>query len=477
MKNALILLLAFLCGWVACCSSSKHDGAALVGAGVGSQPITPASWTVPNWYIDPANSTGCASNSNSCTSATCGTVGIGPCQTVTEITSHRWGTNSPVLGQTTTLNVLSGETLGQEKIVLKPIVVNQSGFVLQVPQANMATVASFTLGAVTAKNRTTGVLLQAAGFSAAGLAAGQLVINNTHASRAYILSISGSTATLMQPFVPSTVANATTFGYFPAEVDTWASGDSVTVVSPLLLNLNVFDVRGADSNASGTSGGWFWVQGIDVPDTGGTPGSSYWSTQSPDTYGYFVDSKIDPYLLANTVSTGAGIEWIDDYLSAGGVLGDVNFVVGGGTPSTSFGLNADGEFSEFDGDVVLEGTQQSSGIFGNYVVTGWVYVSGPMNLYGHSYVRAEDSLNYPSAALWGPGSLHVNDAAVYEQIGSVTFASHLLVTGGITIGGLTTATSYASAVLTDGRSITAANLDTFGALFDVKTGARICKLN
>src|SRR5579875_1013792 len=82
----------------------------MVLAASSSSPIIPASWTVPNWYIDPSNSTGCASDSNSGTSSTCGAAGsgIGPLATWGELQVHRWGCQGggqvcPRLQQTTTI--------------------------------------------------------------------------------------------------------------------------------------------------------------------------------------------------------------------------------------------------------------------------------------------------------------------------------------------------------------------------------------
>ena len=65
----------------------------------GSQPILPPSWTVPTWHINPANSIGCASDTNSGTSASCTggcsgsvcTSGIGPLLTYQELNVHRLG--------------------------------------------------------------------------------------------------------------------------------------------------------------------------------------------------------------------------------------------------------------------------------------------------------------------------------------------------------------------------------------------------
>lgn len=449
---------------VAIGNGSKFSGAgssAWTFFAQGAQP----SWLVGAWFFDPVH------GSDSAT----GTDSSHPVQTVMGGIVARWGTPYVTLPQTTTITELSAETLGQEKIILHPTMVGQSGFVIVAPQANMTTVASFTLGTVTSKNRTTGVLLQAAGFSAGGLAVGQLVVNNTHPSRAFIYALSGGTATLMQPFVTSSSANATTFGYFPAEVDTWATGDSVTVLQTSLLNLEQLDVRGSDTNSAGTSGGWFWVQGIEVPDVSGTNGASYWSTESPDAFGFIVDSKLDPYVVANTTSASAGLEWIDDILMGGAVYGTFNYVIGGGSVPASYGLAANDIGNSFDGDVICAGGPKGLSNVSSYTFLGYVYVVGNLDLWGHSYIRQEDNLYYSGAALWGPGSLHVHDSSIYEQVGSVTFASHLLVTGGIYIDEATTATSYSSGTFTDGRAITAANLDTYDGLMNPKTGARICR--
>src|ERR1700722_12668045 len=93
-------------------------------------PIVPASWTVSNWYIDPANSVGCASNSNSGTSATCvggctGAVcasGIGPITTYAELITHRLGTQSPQypFGQSVTFNQLSSQPLNVDSLFFTP---------------------------------------------------------------------------------------------------------------------------------------------------------------------------------------------------------------------------------------------------------------------------------------------------------------------------------------------------------------------
>ncbi|MHB8331504.1 MAG: hypothetical protein ACYDEA_04845, partial [Candidatus Dormibacteria bacterium] len=129
------------------------------------QPIIPPSWLIADWYVDPANLSGVASDSNSGTAAT-GTPGsgIGPLLTISELVDQRWGTRSPILAQTTTLHLLSTETLGQESVVLEPIMVGGHNFI--VLGSLLAVGAPFAAGVVTPKVRgNPGTLLQVAGFT------------------------------------------------------------------------------------------------------------------------------------------------------------------------------------------------------------------------------------------------------------------------------------------------------------------------
>ena len=66
-------------------------------------PILPASWAVPNWYIDPSNISGAASDANNCTSRAT------PCVTWAEIVA-RWGTNAPHISAATVITFMSSQT-------------------------------------------------------------------------------------------------------------------------------------------------------------------------------------------------------------------------------------------------------------------------------------------------------------------------------------------------------------------------------
>ena len=246
-------------------------------AALGSTPLVPASWTVPAWFVDSANATTCASNTNSGTAATCsggcsGSVcpsGIGPLVLATEIVGHRWGTPAPVLAQDTTITFVSTQTLNQENINLAPIVVQGASFALLgggTLTGAGSLVASFTLGVVTPKNRATPQNLTSTGFVAAGLAVGQLVVNTSQAnSRALIQALGGGTATLSQPLAPLAFpADASNFPVaMPAENDSWTTGDTVQVYKQPLINL-----KGWNPNGGGHDRERDWRYGLD-------PGSNH----------------------------------------------------------------------------------------------------------------------------------------------------------------------------------------------------------
>src|SRR5260370_1417097 len=73
-------------------------------------PIQPASWRASAWCIDPANRSGCASNSNNGTSCACDGAGGGPLMSHAELAVHRWGTYTPTLPAQVTETFLSAQS-------------------------------------------------------------------------------------------------------------------------------------------------------------------------------------------------------------------------------------------------------------------------------------------------------------------------------------------------------------------------------
>lgn len=414
------------------------------------------SWTVPQWFVDPANSSGCASDGNlTCTISTCGTPGDGPCRTRAQITS-RWTTEAPVIAQNTNVRWLSSEasvTADPYRIMVRPVngaTYSETGF--------LSSVATFALGTVTAKNRSTGQRLTAGGFVAGGLAAGQLVINTTRAnSKAWIVSIAGGVATLTQPVA----ATATTPGsglYTPAEVDTWVATDTVVVDKLQTVNLRGFiPMGGADLGALGTAG-TVWLQDLHINDAGGAATDSYWpATCDLSPYCEIAECVFDPNVIArraflvNNFANGQGANF--ETVTLAGLMGFA-------TTTNAF----------YDQDVQLAGGLEGhafNAVGLAYVPTGSVFYTvgrGGWNFtqtYGSGY------------ALWGPGSLAISDGGGFYNTGGSTFATTLLISGGISLDSVATGTKYAAGVWTDAVALTAANLDTNTALIRPQTGSVI----
>jgi hypothetical protein len=433
--------------------------------------VTPLSWTVPNWYIDPANGTGCASNGNSCTSATCAGPGIGPCVTAQEIIAQRWGTPSPILAQTTTFNALSGETVGQEEIVVSPTMVQATTFGVI---GTLALVATFNLGTVTAKNRATPQLLESTGFTAAGLAVGQIVINPAEgSSRAIVENLSGGTATLSQPLAPLTIANAG-FAPQPAENDAWASGQSVNVYSMPTLNLQVVNPQGGDNNLASTTGA-AWIQYVSVPDWSGTDGDSNVQIGGPSAiYTSIVDSAIHPYTLTTEGPYGHyGTTLIGDYMPGGGTY--TNATIIGGV--IGLGCSA-GNQMFIDGDCIVESTIYVDGVS---AAVGYAYVgtgpggenNGLLLQYGATF---ELDGGLYGIGLYGPGGANVQSGcSLLLDSSTVSWTQGLLLTGGLRINSGFTGSSYSSGTWTDGRALNVTNLDLYTGLQNPVTGARYSK--
>jgi len=192
------------------------------------QPFIPASWTVPAWYIDPANATTCATDSNNCTSAACGAAGsgIGPCQTWQEIETHRWGcagsTACPRLQQNTTITFLSSQANALDPVYFFPSIENSS--LVQITGVLNSTTRSSTgtFTAVTSKSRSgkTGLLVTLSGASPGPF---DLVVNNTRGSRGILNDESAAGGLEVSQPMTGTQGVA-----LPVEDDTWANGDSYT---------------------------------------------------------------------------------------------------------------------------------------------------------------------------------------------------------------------------------------------------------
>jgi hypothetical protein len=365
--------------------------------------------------------------------------------------------------QNTTINLLGPQTLGQEDVVLEPIVVQSAWFAVVGTPTLVQTV---TLGTVTPRVRgNPGTLLQATGFGSA--TPGQYLVNTTHPSRSYIYANSGGTATVAQPVALVTpAANATNFPTSPpARVDTWAAGDTVQVYNVPLLNLKMWQPSGGDTNAS-SIGGVAWLQGVHIPDVSGTPGNSYLALTGTITscVPWIVDCVIDPYVELLGQS-GGGVDggFATNCYFTGGLQAENASVWSGIVLSYGIGL---GTFGAVDGDTIAT----TIGCYGaDSCFVGAAYVSTGVLGYGGAKLKLDDTA-YGINALWGPGYCELIDASSLQLVGSTWVASLFL--SPLTIEGASTGTSYAAGVWTDGIALTPANLDAHGTLQNPRTGCR-----
>jgi hypothetical protein len=375
------------------------------------------------------------------------------------IVQTKWLTRGPILKQTTTIHFLNAETLNQEDIVLTPVIVGGVNLVL-LGTAALALAATEVIATITHKNRTTPALLSVTVASAAGIVAGQKCINTTRNSAARVSSVVGTTITFDQPFTLLTPASAD-FGLVPSEDDAWAAGNTLKFYTLPLVNLKILGVRGGDNNAADTAC-VCWMQDMLIPDTGGAPGLSTFTPNSPDVYLNLVDCEIQPFLVT---LPGAGDEASATFVNVG-LPGDTDLsfcsFYGGEIAGGSVG-----GFSLMDFDTVLAGAFFAHGAE-NYV--GEVYVGVSYEVFvGASIIP--DNLNV-ACFIWGPGSF-ANLGYVNSRAGN--YATIMLVKGALTLDGAATATKAVLSTtwtFTGGIALTPANIDANGGLQNPLTGHR-----
>jgi hypothetical protein len=438
-------------------------------AATGAQPIIPASWTVGHWYIDPSNASGCASDSNSGTSATCGASGVGPLVSWQELNVHRWGcagvpTACPRIQQNTILSYLSSVTNVSDTIVTAPSIELGTYMAIECALGTAQQSATGTLNTVTSKLRTSNQALSSTFTVTSGATAvGQLVVNTTHSnSRAWIVTSGGL---LTQPLAPITAP--VPFPPTLTEVDTWAHGDSFVAYTPMTVYIASIApvVTGLDNNLdtgfyvldcnnpydpTNTNGiGSTFTMGMDVT----VAESSLGRVASMASQGTAWDASL------NVFSNGSGS------YTAARVDAGLDIIFGGGTLATLEGSIA----LTYDYDYVFSGANEFYISYGDqpniataYIDTGSSIVAEPP---GGVWSSAQ---SLGTASIYGPGSIKVlgpgNITYGPEHNATQTFpiANTGSGGGGLFIGTSSTACSHSNAspdVISCGIPITTVNLD------------------
>lgn len=411
-----------------------------------ASPIIPSSWTVANWFVN--KSTG--SDQNPCTSSG------SPCATKQEIWVHRLGCfgapmDCPRFQQTTTLEQDASDTDNNDPLYAHVALEKGASFIVKGGTV-AGTAATFTRS--TAKNRTAGAnALLSGSFSAGVPAVGMLVVNTTRGnSRAWIeSSAGGANWNLTQPFAPVTPP---TGNAVPAEVDTWVSTDSVTLINPIAINIS--DISGVQTDTTGSFNNHVYLYNANIFDPLGvfndniTIGTQIFidecSLQREAAFIGTTDSyariQINAQFLGglNTVGGGAVDAFVDPIFVGGSVQNIAEFA-----SSPAF----DGDFIQDVNMTTGAGTQ-----FGFYFMGGNLAMNGSPN--------AIEKLFYNNSIIYGATAktFGVHGSGHVVNLTGNTFANTLTFPGNISINASTTACSATAAgVINCGISITPAHLD------------------
>jgi hypothetical protein len=385
------------------CASKKP----ITFAAIGSTPITPISWTVTNWFIDPANLSTTASDSNDCITSTTA------CLTFGEVIVHRLGTHSPQWAQSVTINQISAQTLNVDNWYLNPVSVQGSNYAVIATNPNRG--ASFSPTTVTAKVQTSaGNALSLNGNLPAGLSVGDIVTNITKSSIAKVQAVAGGNATMTQPFAS---AGLTTISPFPflTEDDTWANTDTYQATVPILSNMKTPLPLGGDATNPGGAIGTAWFQGLEIADSSGAPGGSVISAAPSGMSMMFSMCTMDPVFLLDNLRGEAS-----EYLSCTGNVIEVlaGAMIQGGACTQ---LTALGSLANIDGDVIVKTTFN---VFGVDVTIGDVQLLSTATMVLQPGAVAKTIAFTNTALLWGPGKLNLR-ASTFLNASGGTWANSL----------------------------------------------------
>jgi hypothetical protein len=409
-------------------------------AAAGSTPITPVSWTVPNWYFAP----GSGADDNTCTTSG------SPCATWGEIWVHRLGAGSPQLQQNTTFHQLSGQTLNVDNIfgTFQLSAGHQVAFIGSLTQVctipiNTATVTAQVRGGP-------GTRWQVSNMC--GGAAGKMLLQDvTQNTWSTIDSIGGGVATISQPLSNSLL---TTIGSPTLAEASMATNDAFAVWSQPLSNLKRFQVVSTDTTSSGVAG-VAWIQDVEVADSSTTGVSSF--AIPNDSPAVFSRVRFDGRIRGGSAHTY--------YLLGGDVAGDVR--VTGGFPILYGGvlrssLTSIGSAPQLLGDVAVHGN------FFLYASTVILGTSGADGVYSDASMTVEESTTTRiTGPLWGTVAIGTAPNG-WVRCNSTPCTAVIVTNGTLQVtsptGNATTGSFYSAGTWTDGTTITATNIHAHGGL-------------
>jgi hypothetical protein len=477
MTRLRFLVLAVLaCIVVTGCPASK-------GAKVGVYSA-PSALSVPAWFIDPQNTTGCASDQNTGTQSTCTGGTNGPLKTWFGLANANWGCVNvaqccPRLLQTVTVTFLSSHTDTSDPVYACAYLESLAApsLIIQGALGAAQQVATGTTGTVTAKNRatpqplaTTFTLTAPDGGTAPTLLAGEFVVNTTHPSAAWINTV-GSPNTMTQPLARFVLG---TNG--PAEVDTWANTDAVTIYQP--VNVNVVQVSGGtvDLNTTSFNNGVVLLN-VNVFDPNAAASFNF----DPVYFTGHVGPTVAESQVSRTVALGNSpdISQVATFVNAD-IVGNIR---GGPSYGQNGSLSIVGGQFRASGAIVGVATIDKDTIISANVTMqdgtlGFVFVPTSKTLLVNGRANTTST-----AVIYGAGTLNVGlSGRLAYKAGASQAAAQLLVTT-LKLNNqslyITQLPNSATGIVTGNTALSAANLDTsFGATTGcaLGAGAQICNI-
>jgi hypothetical protein len=465
-----MMILAFVVVIATACSRGTVPGAtpiprALATPGQVGPAVIPASWKQASWYVDPQNTSTCASDNNrTCSLSTCGTSGDGPCLTYQSIAT-RWGTYSPRLQQVTVVNYMSAPSSGglNDPIYATPYP-EQNNTYLGISCALGAAqqTSTGTITVVSSKVRTKGSSTLLTVTYPSGAAANNIAVNSTHASRAIVYATSGGSFTTSQPYA---AANPASFITSFTEVDTWTTGDTVTTYAPIVINMPQF----LPAPFTFTSGGSFrsgYVYNCNVSNPGNVEANTTQINSFVSVFESVFTSILNVQNTSGYQNRGQFILENSSFSSVNTPPGyrDITSLIVGGVFQEGGSINA----PTIGGDVIL-GQTLSLPFEATDMVLGAGVTGGTDGIYIGSSAEVllesgDNSVISSTPIFWGPGTLDVVGPARFTYASgagaaTATFANSTIQLNSQTSGACVNVLADAAAP-TCNQTISNTNLDT-----------------
>lgn len=423
----------------------------------GNTPITPVTWTVPSWFVNKT----VGNDQNDCVTA------LTACKTKQEIWVHRLGASvgtCPRFQQATTIEQDANDTDNSDPLYLCAAAEKGGNLILKGGPVS-ATAAVFTRSAQ--KNTTVGSNSLLAGSFSAGAPAANVLVTNTTAgksSKAWIRnSAGGANWNLSQPCAPQTVPSGL---LTCTEVDTWATNDTVTLSSPIAIN--VISAKGtiADFDASFDNAVYLYNATLYDPAGVGTDDLHIGAQVQ------IVESTSQRFLNYNGFDfPGAGFitlmnvdQQVTVFTSAAGLFGTP--VIEAGIVS---GYKGEGQVS-FTHDVILQGDPILGGGTGGQFAQGFNVLGDLFIATNLLVTQGTAQIQGATSVIYGSGSATINmyGSSHLAQVTGQTFVQAFTAPGlvtGIQINGSTVADTHSGAnpdVITTGVTCTPTNMDAAG---------------